>query len=119
MDLLGADVRQLAGGDIEKMVVGRRIRIVKNPGRIGDYFPDNTFVRQQPESVVHRRLGDTAVIRIHQSINIFGGQMGTLCEKEARNYYPLRSWVNTVATQEFSDIRVRVWFQNHIHLERF
>ena len=84
MDLLGADVRQLTGGDIEKMVVGRRVWIVKNPGRIGDYFPNYTFVRQQPERVIHRRLRDTLVIRIHQPINVLGGKMGAVRKQDAR-----------------------------------
>ena len=82
------------------------IRIIENPVRIGDHFPDNALVSQQAQSVIYRRFGYTTAIGINQTKHIFGRKMGALRKQDTRNHYPLRSRVNSVTSQNFNDIGI-------------
>jgi hypothetical protein len=106
VNLVRTDVRKLARGDIEKMVVRLRVRVVENPRGIGDHFPDYTLLCQQAERVVYRGLGDMTVIRVDQTENVLRGQVSAFLKQQARDNYPLGSRVNIMAPQEFKYFRV-------------
>jgi hypothetical protein len=102
--LVSVDIRQLAGIEVEKMMVGTGIRIVKHFDRIHDHFPDQAPSGKQAEGIVDRGFGGSRTEAVDAGQDLIRRQVLWAGKQYFRNLDTLLGRGDADSAQLFPDI---------------
>ena len=97
IDLAGIDIRQLAGIDIEEMMVRLGTRIVILPDGIDVDRAQQTALAKQLQRVVDGRLGYARIERMKPTQNFLGTDVPGSIEEETCDLQTLRCRLDSVS----------------------
>lgn len=91
VDRIGGHVQQLAGVDIEEVVVRSEVAVIDHSVWVNHQLTYQAFAGQQSECVIDGRLGDTVVVTIGVDLrqDLFGAEVLIVGQQHAGDVHPL------------------------------
>ena len=97
------DIGQFTGVDVVKVMMIVGIRVVEDPCRIDNHFPDQTVTCKQSQRVVDSRLGYVVIVAVDHLQDLVGRQVLLPFEEHAGDQDALMGWQYAVPLQHFPD----------------
>jgi hypothetical protein len=105
IDLRLFDVDQGSGLDVIEVMVGARIRVIKNFVRVDNDGAYQSFSQEKAEGIIDRSFGHSGSTSIDRSKQLVGGEVLRVREEDAANRYPLGGRRYSVLAEQSDRLR--------------